>query len=58
MQEDSVVQLGTTIWIDFWFRCMFLKKKETCRKSACQISYRRVLMSTKSACGFLKSGFF
>ena len=28
--------------VDIWFGCMFLKtKKETCYKSACQVSYSK-----------------
>ena len=31
----------------------FLMKKKTHNKSACQVSYRRVVLTKKSACGFL-----
>ena len=41
----NCVLLGITILIDILFNCVFLKKKETCNKSACQVSDRKVLMT-------------
>ena len=58
--RDSTYQLRITIQIDIWFDCVFLKENKKpiqCNESACQVSYRRVLMTKESACGFLKCGF-
>ena len=38
-------------------QCFNEEKKETHNKSACQVSYGRVLITKESACGFLKCGF-
>ena len=39
------------------FKVFMKKKNETSNKSACQVSYRKVLITRKTACGFLKCGF-
>ena len=38
-------------------QCFLEEKNETSDKSACQVSYRKVLITRKTACGFLKCGF-
>ena len=38
-------------------QCFYEEKNETPNKSACQVSYRKVLITRKTACGFLKCGF-
>ena len=38
-------------------QCFHEEKNETPDKSACQVSYRKVLITKKTACGFLKCGF-
>ena len=40
------------VLIEILFDCVLLKNKKTCNKSACQVSYRRVLMTKKLACCF------
>ena len=44
--------------ITFGFiQCFYEKENETPDKSACQVPYRKVLITRKTACGFLKCGF-
>ena len=38
-------------------QCFHEEKSETLNKSASQVSYRKVLITRKTACGFLKCGF-
>ena len=38
-------------------QCFYEEKNETPNKSVCQDFYRKVLITRKTACGFLKCGF-